>query len=113
MKRDKRPSLRKLLRHYGACQPAMRWVRSVARLRGMTTQRMWDECPRGFWIIWIVDTALEGTGLPIHQQADDAFCEVFNRSDEEDANAVRRVITWPVVERALLDRYLRETGGAS
>jgi hypothetical protein len=111
VKRDKRPSLRVILRHFQACADSRRWVGRKAR-EGATVADMWNACPCGSWLIFLVDTAFDGEG-PEATAAEAAWTAVMDCTSREDADRIRRAITWPVVERALLDRYLRETGSVS
>jgi hypothetical protein len=107
--KDTRPSLRAVLRKFHACEVGMEYLEKRVP-HAQSTQELWDTCRRGDFLAWLVYTA-----FGIDSSEDHLVWSVLRAASTyaRAAVAIRRVITWPVVERALLDRYLRETGSVS
>jgi len=58
-----------LLHNLGACSDAVKWA------HGKTLHNVWNTCPRGDWLLWLVGRMADKKGWPTRQQVVLAACD--------------------------------------
>lgn len=99
-----------ILKAMGACKSALDFV------RGKDAQEAWQKCPDSGWLVWLVDQlgldyVYDVRGVAhrswLNQRIADGFAITkisFAKANEAGADAVRRVVPWPIVKKTLLKK---------
>jgi hypothetical protein len=56
----KRPTVRAILKRYGACEESLEWAKPY----GTDRAKAWAECPRGDWMCWLLGKFAGEVGSP-------------------------------------------------